>query len=249
MIGVTPDRQCGVRRGLILVLGSVLVTACFQQSLPDLSHLPEAPEAFPHLKYETLAAQGWQLKSVDPKRTQIIARVYKAGRLARLGHNHIVSTQQPQGRVALHNDRSKADLFVRLDQLEIDRPDLRALAGPGFESTPDAEDVSGTRANMLSDKVMSAPVWPFAMATIEGEIGSRAESLWRTRLNLHGHSHDILVPVVVNRNSDEITVEGRIDQLDLSAFQIPQFSILGGAVRVAEQVDIGFSIVVDTSAR
>jgi len=197
---------------------------------------------FPTDTYQALLREGWQLWSLDPDQSLVQLRVYKAGRLARLGHNHIVSTRQIQGRVAVKEAQLQADLFVRLDQLELDRPDLRASAGEGFESAPDPEDVAGTRANMLSDKVMNAIQWPFATATISGELEPQDGAKWSVKLALRDQTRELVLPVEIEQQFDRLIVKGAITGLNLSAYGIPQFSVLGGAIAVGESVDLDFSI-------
>ncbi len=237
-LAMTFNKTSTARSLFAAAAGSLILVGCFQQPLPDLSALPEAPGDFPQQKYQQLTADGWTVVGIDPLRSMVQARVYKTGRLARLGHNHIVSSQQLQGWVAIRDGLLTADLFIRLDQLEVDRSDLRATAGAGFESVPDADDIAGTRANMLSDKVMHATEFPFVEITVpEYRLGDATLEL---TIGLRGNRQNHVVTLEQPPVAWTSSVSGEIEDLSLTAFAVPRFSILGGAIGVAETVDVSF---------
>ena len=104
-----------------------------------------APPDFPHAYYRQLQAQGKPVFRVDAARSQVVIEVRRGGSLARLGHDHVVASHDVAGNIA--PDEGRADFYVRLDALTVDEPDLRASAG--FDTQPDADDIAGTRRNML----------------------------------------------------------------------------------------------------
>jgi hypothetical protein len=79
--------------------------------------------------------------------------VYKAGTLARLGHNHTIAVGDLRGSV-WKNDAdlaaSRFELEFSVATLVIDDPALRGTLGEDFASVPTANDIAGTRTNMLT---------------------------------------------------------------------------------------------------
>lgn len=223
------------------------LAGCFQQPMPDLSDLPEAPAAFPNAKYQQLIADGWTVYQIDPAQTLLQVRVYKEGKLARLGHNHIVSTNQIQGRIAAKGELVAANLFIRVDQLEVDRADLRAAAGEDFASAPDSEDIAGTRANMLSDKVLDALAHPFVELKVSQLMQTIGGTQLVAELTLHGVTGRHLIPALVEQTDQRLQVQGQW-VLDQSAFSIPRFSVLGGALGVSDRIGISFALVADVNS-
>ena len=112
---------------------------------------------------------------VEPEQSRILIYAYRDGRLARLGHNHIVSSNRFSGEVYLAQDLSSSAVELRLAvaDFEIDRSDLRAMAGDEFASEIDASSIAGTRANMLSEALLDGAAWPeivLLSRAVEGQL-------------------------------------------------------------------------------
>ena len=93
-----------------------------------------------------------RLYRVDAATSQVRIHVFRAGRLAKVGHNHVIGVERLTGQVFVPTDGiagAGVELAFRLDDLAIDKPEWRAPLGPEFASTPSASDVAGTRANLL----------------------------------------------------------------------------------------------------
>lgn len=224
-----------VRFGIVAALVAALAACAGKPAGP----LPgEAPVAVGHADVDDRArlARGASVFSVDTGRSLAIVEVRRAGVLARFGHDHVVSSRDISGFVA--PDEGRADLSVPLGSLVVDDPALRAEAG--FETTPSAEDVAGTRRNML-DKVLEADRYPVVLVAVRGlGVGGDARPL-RAEITLHGTTAPVDVDAEVDRSADEIAVHGSFS-LDQSRFGIVPFSILGGALAVQDRLAIRFRI-------
>jgi len=203
-----------VRRGWRCLLGAALLAAgCAQvpPSVPPEAARPGAPD-LDAAYYRDAAERGAKVYRVEPGDSLLVVRVYRGGRLAKLGHDHVVSSREPRG--FIDADKGRADLYVAVESLAVDDPAQRAAAG--FESHPSESDIAGTRSNML-EKVLEA------------------------ELSLHGVTRPVRVPAKIDRGAERIAVDGSfsINQTD---FGIEPFSVLGGALTVQDRVDLSFTI-------
>jgi polyisoprenoid-binding protein YceI len=139
-----------------------------------------------------------------------------------------------QGYVAPEAGRS--DLYVELARLVVDEQSLRAEAG--FDTHPSAEDIEGTRKNML--KVLQAERYPFALIGVT-RAGRAGDSKMNVSLTLHGMKRDYPIPMQIDTTAEEVNVTGRL-VLNQTDFGIVPLSILGGAIQVQDEVRIRFDI-------
>src|SRR5689334_23988304 len=165
-------------RALAVVLAAVaLLPGCAPQPPETEKRAPlQAPAEFPQSFYDQAAARGEPVYRVDPRQSVVTIVVRRGGSLARLGHDHVVAAHNVAGYVAPQTGR--ADLYVALDGLAVDEPDLRKEAG--FDTQPSESDIAGTRANMLG-KVLETQKFPYALIGIRISRGQLAVSI-----TLHG---------------------------------------------------------------
>jgi len=205
-----------------------LLAACAQQ--PPTSQPVSAPQDFPFEYYK----KARPVFEVDPARSLVMITVRRGGSLARLGHDHVVASHDVAGFVAPADGR--ADLYFALERLVVDEAPLRAEAG--LETTPSAEDIEGTRRNMLAS--VEADKHPFVVMRV------RALDPARTRLaaaiTLHGVTREMEIAAKVEATATGITATGRF-QLLQSDFGITPLSVLGGRIQVQDRLELRFSIV------
>jgi polyisoprenoid-binding protein YceI len=124
---------------------------------------------------------------------------------------------------------------------------LRAQAGADFASQPSAADIDGTRRNMLGEKGLNAAQYPFI------EIWSE-----RVRRSGDGLNADIVVSVRGTLSRISIPIDfiptgstsgasGKftVRQSDLG---MSPFSILMGAIAVRDELEIEYSITVESTS-
>src|SRR4051812_35268722 len=148
-----------VRQACLMAMLAGLA-ACASR-IPAPQPVAQRPADFPEAYYRQAEALGKKVLRVNPERSLVTIDVHRGGRLARLGHDHVVASHEVQGYVALEEGR--ADLYVALERLVVDEPALRAEAG--FDTQPSKEAIEGTGNNMLS-KVLEAERFPYALIRI-----------------------------------------------------------------------------------
>lgn len=181
--------------------------------------------------------------ALDGSRSRISLRVYRAGRLARLGHNHVVEATAPNGELRLlAAGGGVARLRIDPRRLRVDEPGARARYGADFVEMPDAEAVAGTRENMLGPEVLDAAAWPeiTVLARIDDLAADRPVAA--LHLTLRGIGRRYRVPVTVRAGGQVLEVSGALT-LRQSDFGITPFAVLGGALKVRDAVDVDFVLV------
>lgn len=216
----------------ILLVG--LLASCAQSVPAPPSVSPDAPQGFPEAYYREAAAQGMPVLRVDPAASVIVIEVYRGGSLARLGHDHVIASHDLRGFVAPRAQR--ADLYLRLDRLVVDEPELRKQAG--FDTQPSDEDIAGTRRNMLTS--MEAERFPFALVRITSDGGSE-EPLMNVTVAAHGVERTVRVPVHVEASGGSLVATGRV-ALKQTDFGVTPLSVLGGAITVKDEMTVRFAI-------
>ncbi|UCH52986.1 MAG: YceI family protein [Pseudomonadota bacterium] len=178
---------------------------------------------------------------LDPERSLVVVHVYRGGRLALFGHDHVVASRDIHGYVLFPPDLTdaRADLYVVLNTLSVDEAGLRAQAG--FETTPTADDIAGTRRNML-DKTLVAHHFPFAVIQLRNAAGDLPVLRLQANIELHGRIHRQEVPVTIDTGGDELRAQGHFALLQTD-FGITPLSILGGALQVQDRVEIAFDLI------
>ena len=223
-----------MRRAWRFLLGAALLAAgCAQvpPSAPPEAARPGAPD-LDAAYYRDAAERGAGVYRVEPGDSLVVVRVYRGGRLAKLGHDHVVSSREPRGFVDA--DKGRADLYLTLESLAVDDPAQRAAAG--FESTPSESDIAGTRSNML-EKVLEAERFPFVVLRVRGVEQDAVQA----ELSLHGVTRPLRIPAKIAAGAERIEFSGSfaINQTD---FGIEPFSVFGGALAVQDRVDLSFTI-------
>lgn len=196
----------------------MLLAACAQAPGPALAP-PVAPAA--------AVAQGvW---AVDTARSSLRILVFRGGRIAALGHNHVLGLPPLLGGV--HMPARLLDLSFRLDELEFDRPAWRAALGPDFASVLDADAIAATRKNMLI--ALEAERHPRVRLQAQGVEGDQLQ----LDLTLHGQTRRLSVPLQLELQADRLRVQTRF-AIKQSDFGIQPFSVLGGLLAVQDELQI-----------
>jgi YceI-like protein len=224
----------GASRWRLAVLAAALALAA---CAPRVARPPEAlgvPDGFPEAEYRQIAAQGGAVFRIEPSRSLIVIEVRRAGSLARVGHDHVVAAHDVRGYVA--PDESRADLYLKLEDLVVDEPDLRAEAK--LDTHPSPEDIAGTRRNMLN--AFQAETFPFALVRIQ-RSDPEADAPVDVAVTLHGMTRTVKLPVRIVRTGDELSATGAL-ALRQTDFDVKPLSILGGALQVGDEVGVSFAI-------
>src|SRR4029434_218833 len=168
-------------RVVAAVVTAALVWACAPRIATPPGPEQPAPPNFPEAYYRDALKQGRPVYRVDPATSLVVIEARRGGSLAHLGHDHIIARHAVQGYIAPDDGRS--DLYVQLDQLVVDEPELRGEAK--FDTRPSADDIAGTRQNML--RSLQAEQYPFALIAISRVDATRLKAA----ISLHGTTRSI----------------------------------------------------------
>lgn len=224
--------------GVGLVLAAMLA-ACTTPPAPPVAGIASSwvvPGTLDDTRFKRAAEDGQRVWRVDGARSLLTITVRRGGSLARLGHDHILSSRTLQGFFAA--DAGFADFLIDLDALDIDEPGLRERAG--FDTQPSAADIAATRVN-LKDKVLETDRFRYARLQLRRLGQDTTPIRFVGELTLHGMRRRIEVPVRLTRDGAEMVANGSFELLQ-SDYGITPLSLLGGALQVQDRVTIAFQV-------
>ena len=130
---------------------------------------------------------------VDPELTVITIIVRRAGLLARLGHDHVITSDDESGVVWLGADPASSRFEVRLpvEKLEVDLAAARAAAGAEFAAPVPDSAREGTRQNMLRPEVLDGSRYPVILLRSAGASGAWPNSVVRLGVTLKDRETEI----------------------------------------------------------
>lgn len=221
--------------GCLIVL--VLLGACAQRPLRD--ELPREQSA-PSESSRT----GAQIYTIDAQASDIHILVYRAGTLARLGHNHVISSKTLRGEVWLHQEFSASgfDVTLPVATLIIDDPKTRARHGEEFAAEVAQKDIDGTRRNLMRPEVLDGEQFPEIKLVASEVSGSIDAPSLKAQVTLKGVTRELQIPVKLEIQQDRLIASGEFDLLQ-TEFGIKPFSIALGALQVRDELHVAYRLV------
>jgi hypothetical protein len=192
---------------------------------------------------DSTAAGQARAYAVDQDQSEVYWRIYRAGLMARLGHNHVISAGQLDGSVTMGGDPSATtwSLTIPVQGLVVDDPSIRARHGQDFSSEPSQNDVEGTKTNMLSEGVLNGEVYAEIRLRGTGFTGSLADAMLPVEIELLGRTIPMTLPAAIEIEGDAVTVSGEFRLTHTELGMMP-FTALGGAMSVGEEIDFSYRI-------
>jgi polyisoprenoid-binding protein YceI len=188
---------------------------------------------------------------VDAARSDVHWLVYKAGALARLGHNHTVAIGDLSGSIAVNSAdlaKSQFDLEFRVANLVVDNAALRATLGADFASVPSENDVEGTRKNMLSERVLDGEKHPQIRISGSGPVAAGSAQELAVKVEMLGRTIDLKVPTEVTIDGEQLRAKGEFE-LNHADLGMKPFTALAGALQVGEKLSFTYDITARRAAR
>jgi polyisoprenoid-binding protein YceI len=228
-----------LRRTVLVVVCVALLGGCG----PRRAEVPATAGSEVQARSVAVAPAGAQVYRIDPDGSTVTLRVYRAGRLAALGHNHVITSTAEAGRAWTTGEPAGSGFEVRVPVagLVVDDPAARAAAGADFPGEVSEAARDGTRRNMLRAEVLDGEHFPDIVVTGDALGGSWAQPVVTARVTLRDTTRTIEVPLAIERQSRALTARGTFRVLQ-SDFGITPFSVGGGAIAVADAVDVAFEI-------
>jgi hypothetical protein len=228
-------RVAGLR--WLLLAGVLAFTACRTPPPPP----PPAPVVPPA---PVIVPERIDHYRVDDEASQVLILVYRDGRMAKLGHNHVLRVRQLSGEVLVPKDTVNTTFTLEFPvaALSIDETALRAEQGEDFKATIDAASIDGTRGHMLGDRLLDAAHFP-VIRLQSGPLSLEGDQ-WTASLSItvRDHVSTVLVPLSLTMDSDSLTASGEFD-LTHSQLGLTPYSVGLGAIRVAENMHVRFRVL------
>jgi len=188
---------------------------------------------------------------VDPAQSDLHWLVYKAGALARLGHNHTVAVGDLSGNVAVNSadlSKSQFDLQFTVANLVVDDAALRNTLGDEFASVPKPEDIEGTKKNMLSERVLDGENHPQIRITGLGPMKAGDKQELAVKVEMLGRTIDLKVPTEVTIAGGELHAKGEFE-LNHADLGMKPFTALAGALQVGETLSFTYDVTAQRAGR
>ena len=222
---------------LIVTLATGLLVACTAPPVPEVA--PPAPATLPVTP--PVAARVY---TIAPDLSTLHILVYRGGTLARLGHNHVISSRHLGGRIWLGPtlESSGFDLSVPVQELIVDDDTARTAEGPDFPPGVPQAAREGTRANMLRESLLDGERYPLIRIQSLSLQGDAATPQVQAVLRIRDQSREVTVPVQVQAEDGRLEVRGEFP-LKQSDVGITPLSVAMGALLVVDTVTIKFHLV------
>ena len=228
--------------GTLLMLAALVIAiaACQPKTVrPPVATAPVSPQT------DTAGAVRY---TIDSAASTVHILVYRAGAMARFGHNHVVSSRNVTGDVLLHNElnRSHVALTVPVDSLIVDEPQSRATEGDDFKAEVPQDARDGTRRNLLRTEVLDAEHFPNITLQSIAISGTRNNPSLLMRITMKGVSRDVVTLARIQEQQGKLSAEGEF-ALQQTEFGITPFSVGLGALQVQDRLQIKFRLVANRS--
>jgi hypothetical protein len=197
-----------------------------------------------------VAQDAGQRYVIDGAESDLHWLVYKAGTLSRLGHNHTIGVGDLTGTVTVNErDRSASqfELQFMVANLVVDDPMLRSTLGADFSSVPTADDIAGTRKNMLTDKVLDGEKYPAIRVVGMGPALHDGKQVLNVKVEMLGRSIDLEVPAEVTIADDVVRAKGEFE-LNHADLGMKPFTVMLGALAVGEKLSFTYDVTARRSA-
>ncbi|MEM9385562.1 MAG: YceI family protein [Pseudomonadota bacterium] len=220
-------------------LAALLVAGCVG-TVDQGPSLDGAPVA----KARQAPSSGAERFNVVPGESDVEIHVFRDGRLARLGHNHVIASTAVEGELWLAEpiEASVVELVIQKDSLVVDDPDRRLAAGGEFATEPTADAIAGTQENMLGPDLLDAARFPAITVRTVDLQGEWPDFTLQAQVVVGDIPRPLSLPLKVHRDGAKLVAQGDLtvshEQLGLAPF-----SVMLGALRVREELHMYYSIV------
>jgi hypothetical protein len=231
---------------IVARFAGLIAMAFVLSGCPSTSVRPPPPtkEALPEVGAPDL--RGATVYSINSGASDVQIHVFRGGTLARLGHNHVMTSKHLTGRVWVQSsgERSGFEVSFPVAQLIVDDARARAAAGSDFPGEIPADDREGTRKNMLRPEVLDAERFPTISLRAVRLSGTQGKPQIVARIKIKEVARDVTVPAAVAIAGSRLTATGEFD-IQQTSFGIKPFSIGLGALEVLDRLHIKFEIVAE----
>jgi hypothetical protein len=236
------------RKILPIFLSAGIVSACVSRPVVSPVEIPKVPADFPEAEYRALDRAGERVYRISPAQSTVHLYVYRGGRMAKLGHNHVISSQDINGFICLTKipADSRADLYVPVWTLIVDDEQHRKKAGDDFGSSVSEKDKAGTKRNMLKPESLNGERYPFVRIAATIQDSTVPTPIMSIGLTIRDVTRRMTLPINLETTDNKLTISGTFE-LAQSDYGITPYSVLGGALKVQDKVKLSFHLVAERS--
>jgi hypothetical protein len=221
-----------------------------RQNAPGPDHGPDRVEN--HGPGAQAAAEAHAYR-IDADRSELRVLVYRAGPMARLGHNHVLINRALDGQVILKAPlaSSSFSFTVPVADFVVDEPQAREQEGADFPGEIPEDARTGTLHNMQSPALLDAAEFPVITVDSVALTETRDGIIATLAIKVAGHESRIDAPFTVDTKAGDghtqdgqahaLTASGSMD-LRQSALGLTPFSILLGALQVQDTMRLKYKI-------
>ena len=222
---------------------ALLLAAC---GAPKPRPSPNVPPAAP--------GAGAHAYHIDSGRSELRVLVYRAGALARFGHNHVVVNRKISGSVELADPAgaSRFQLSIPVADFLVDDAQARREEGADFAADVPEDARAGTLRNMLSEALLNAgqfPVISLSSGPPRGPLESAGSAgpTATVAISVAGHQSILEVPLTLVSEPHQVTASGTFE-LRQSTLGLTPYSLMLGALQVQDSLTIKFTLVATDGA-
>jgi polyisoprenoid-binding protein YceI len=193
---------------------------------------------------------------IDSARSELRVLVYRAGPMARLGHNHVIVNRAVSGWVDAAGAAAQAlSLQVPVAEFIVDDAQARDAEGPDFSQDVTDDARAGTRRNMLSAALLDADRFPAITlrsvavtpaAQVPGADGQARTWVATLDVQVAGHASKLTVPFTLESAAGSMSASGSV-VLRQSDLGLTPISVMLGALQVQDELTVEFKLVATKS--
>lgn len=236
----TSKPACGFPRYRGVVSGLVLLgLAACQTSPPPVKTPP--PE--PAITEPGAIPAGARALHVIPEESLLQILVYRGGAMARLGHNHVIASHQLGGPVYVTEvaTQTRFDITVPVNDLTVDEPAMREMAGPDFPPNVPESAREGTHKNLLSEGLLDGTKFPTIRLRALDVIEAAGGYDMGVEITIKDQVRTVRVPVTVEKSEGSIKASGEFP-LKQSELGLKPFSVAMGTLIVLDDMKVRFDV-------
>jgi polyisoprenoid-binding protein YceI len=175
--------------------------------------------------------------------------VYRGGAMARLGHNHVIASHQLEGEVHLTDEptATRFEIRVPVNELTVDEPAMREMAGTDFPPNVPQTARDGTRKNLLSEALLDGANYPVIRLWATDVVSAGEGFDVGVEISIKDQVRDVRVPVQLERKDGALIASGEF-ALKQSDLGLKPFSVAMGTLIVLDEMRIRFQITARDSS-
>ena len=223
---------------------AILLAGCGAPQPRPAQNVPRELATSPAVGVLPTPPSGVPVYRIDGSHSEIRLLVYRAGPMAKFGHNHVMVNDAVSGWVAETGGVQGASLSLRVPVADfvVDDAEARAAEGADFSEEVGGEARDGTRHNMLSETCLDGDRYPSITLTSRSVTMVEGKPVATLVVNVAGHESTLVVPFMLTTSPDRLLGSGTfvLRQSDLG---LVPFSILLGALQVQNDITVKFNLV------